>query len=417
MEPLDVMERLVSDKIGDDLRKIEELSIIANDPLGYAVYLYFLLKNERRSVVIDNLIDWMNSWVENIIIERNFSRFVDVEVASAFFAFFSLRTFGRLTVQVEVKKLTQLASEHVQDDRFFGAFTLSSIMVLALSDFQRETENYSNLLTLIQNQATEKHVVNDAKNIVVTSILFERLQSEVYLRRIVDYCYDRMLENTIPSHDELYYAYVLWKFKDLRGRKEDIQRIRKFTMTSINNAKKLIEKEVVDESVEEFYGTDLQRVTSRVNVSKIWLGIFLDLLIDFSKGTIRVSKEELTRKDVPFWIRSGSLISAIIFLINIPVLWIGFQWNIIRRAPIDLSMLTLNSAIPLLSQFFINSFFFFLVVFLSVTSASLFWDVVFESSGNPEVIKRNLKMRLSKHLIYEIIVPLSLGLLGALFGT
>lgn len=416
MEPLAIRERAVSDKIEDDLRKIEELSTIANDPLGYAVYLYFLLKNERRSVELDNLIDWMNSWIENIIIGRNFSKFVDVELTSAFFAHFSLRTFKRLRVQVEVKKLKKLVSEHVQDDHFFGNFTLSSIIVLALSDFQREIENYPNLLAWIQNQVAEKHVFNDAKNIVVTSILFERLDSKVYLKRIVDYCYERMLENTIPSYDELYYAHVLWKFKDLRDRKEDIQRIREFTASSINNAKKLVEKEVLDESIEEVYGVDIQRVTSKINVSKIWLAVFLDLLIDFTEGTIRVSKEELTRKDVPFWIRSGSLISAIIFLLNIPVLWIGFQWNIIRRVSIDLSKLTWHSARPILSQFSINTFFFLLVAFLLTTSVSLFWDVVFKASGNPEIIKSNLRMRLSKYLIYEIIIPLALGLLEALFG-
>ena len=166
METLAIMERVVSDKIEDDLRNIQELSTIANDPLGYAVYLYFLLKNERRSVEVDNLIDWMNSWIENIIIERNVSKFVDVELASALFTHFSLRTFKRLRVQVEVKKLKQLVSEHVQDDHFFGNFTLSSIILLALSDFQHKIENYPNLLAWIQNRVAEKNIFNDAKTLL-----------------------------------------------------------------------------------------------------------------------------------------------------------------------------------------------------------------------------------------------------------
>jgi len=416
MGALEVIERSVSGKIENDLRRIDELSEVSSDPLGYAVYLYFLLKNQRRSAEVDNLIDWMNSWIENIIVQRNFSRFVDVELTSALLAHFSLKTFERLKVDVEVETLKQLVSEYMEDGHFFNNFTLSSIITLALSDFRNDMENYPNLLTWIQNKVDEKTVFNDAKNLVFTSILFERVNREDYVRKTFDYCFEKLLENNIPYYDELYYAFVLWKFKELRGRKQNIQRIREFTEKSIMNAKKLVQEENVDESVEEVYGIDVQRAASKINLSKIYLGVLLDLLIDFSEKTVRISKEELTRKDIPIWIRMGSLLSGMIFFLNMFVLLLSFQLGIVRRASVDLSNLTWYSAQPLVSQLMINWLFFMLVVFLGTTSVSLFWDIVFEGSVNSKVIKNNLRTRLRKIIAWQVLIPLIFGFLEALIG-
>lgn len=416
MGALEVIERSVSGKIENDLRRIDELSEVSSDPLGYAVYLYFLLKNQRRSAEVDNLIDWMNSWIENIIVQRNFSRFVDVELTSALLAHFSLKTFERLKVDVEVETLKQLVSEYMEDGHFFNNFTLSSIITLALSDFRNDMENYPNLLTWIQNKVDEKTVFNDAKNLVFTSILFERVNREDYVRKTFDYCFEKLLENNIPYYDELYYAFVLWKFKELRGRKQNIQRIREFTEKSIMNAKKLVQEENVDESVEEVYGIDVQRAASKINLSKIYLGVLLDLLIDFGEKTVRVSKEELTRKDIPIWIRMGSLLSGMIFFLNMFVLLLSFQLGIVRRASVDLSNLTWYSAQPLVSQLMINWLFFMLVVFLGTTSVSLFWDIVFEGSVNSKVIKNNLRTRLRKIIAWQVLIPLIFGFLEALIG-
>lgn len=81
-------------------------------------------------------------------------------------------------------------------------------------------------------------------------------------------------------------------------------------------------------------------------------------------------------------------------LLSIPLLWIGFEWNIIKRVPVDFSKLTCDLAGPTLSQFVINVFFFILTVFILTTSVSLFWDLVFKASGNPKIMKSNLKTRL-----------------------
>jgi hypothetical protein len=410
METFKVAEWTISNKIERDLQEVQELAVISKDPMGYAIYLYFLLKNKRRSVEVDNLIDWMNSWVENILIQRNFGKFIDIELASSLFAHFSLRSFRRLRVDVKTENLKQLVSEYIEDGHFFNNFTLSSIIALALADFKDDIEEYSNLLAWIEKQVDERNIFNDAKNMVFASILFKKVGFKEHIKRVFDYCYERLLKNNIPYHDELYYAYVLWKFRSLREKKEDLQKIREFTSESLENAKRVILK--VDRSLEEIYGVNTQKVASKISASKIYLGVFIDLLNDFSQGTITVSKEELARKDISLWISLGSLFSALIFSLGVAITWLAFQLNTL----IDFSMLIAHPFWMGAAKFAINGLIFVFVVFLFTTSVSLFWDVVFKRIGHSQLIKDNLASRLKKHVLWKIIVPLLLGFLKMFFG-
>lgn len=411
MEALEVDEQIISNKIRNDLEVVQELSTVYKDPVGYAVYLYFLLKNKRRSVEVDNLIDWLNSWVENILVKRNFSRFIDRELASSLFAHFSLRKFERLTVNVRVQDLTQLFNEYIEDEHFFNNFTLSSLIALALADFKDEIEEYSNLWAWIEKQVDAKNVFNDAKNLVFTSILFENVDSKDGVKKVFDYCYDRLLRNIIPYYDQLFYAYVMWKFRSLKERKEDLQKIREFADESLENAMRVMLKEE-EECSEEIYGVDTQKARSQINASKIYLGVFIDLLNDFRKGTIRVSKDELTRKEISPWISLGSLLSAIIFLSGISVTWAAFQLT----PMIDFSVLSKDPILIKAAKFATNGMLFALTVLMLVTSGSLFWDTVSKRIGNTQLIKGNLKSRLKKYVWLGVAISLIFEFLKIFFG-
>lgn len=404
METLETVGKLVSNRITNDLEQVNELIRVSRDPIGYSVYLYFLLKNKIRSVEVDNLIDWMNSWVENILIQRNFSRFIDRELASSFFAFFSLKAFGRLRLDVKVENLEELFSEYIEDEHFFGNFMLSTIIALSLAVFKDKIKEYPSLLGWIKTQIDEKNVFNDAKNLVFASILFERLGIKNYIKKAFDYCYERLLENTIPYYDELYYAYVMWKFRSLKEKSEDLQKIREFTDESIENAKISMHKEE-DESVKEIYGVDMKKGASKISVSKIYLGVFIDMQNDFSEKTVKVSPEELARKDIPRWVSLGSLISAIIFVSGVGITWLAF-----RLKPLIKSLPMTDPFLTGVAQFAVNGLLFVLAVFLFSTSFSLFWDIVSERICIPNVIKNNLTSRLKRYVWLEVALPLVFGL-------
>jgi len=411
METPGIVEKLVSNKIMCDLEQVNELTMVSKDPIGYAVYLYFLLKNKIRNVEVENLTDWMNSWVENILVQRNFSKFIDRELASSLFAYFSLKTFGRLSVNVKNDSLEKLFSEYIEEAHFFSNFTLSTLIAVSLADSKDTIQEYPDLLAWIKKQVEEKSIFNDAKNLVFASMLFEKISAEDYLRKVFDYCYDRLLENNIPYYDELYYAYVLWKFRFVKEKNEGIKRIREFTDESLENAKRNMVKEE-DESVENIYGADTQKTATKISTSKIYLGVFTDLLNDFSQGTVKVSKEELARKDFPRWVSLGPLISVIIFLSSGGIAWLAFQLNALIK-----SGLIADPFWSVVGQFVISGLLFVFVMFLLATGSSILWDIVYKRICMPKVIKDNLKSRLKEYVWLEVALPLILGILRIFFGV
>lgn len=411
METSEIVEKLVSNKIIRDLEQVNELTIVSKDPIGYAVYLYFLLKNKIRNVEVENLIDWMNSWVESILVQQNFSKFIDRELASSLFAFFSLKTFDRLSVKVENDSLKKLFSEYIEEAHFFSNFTLSTLIAVSLAEFKEEIEEYPNLIAWIKKQVEEKSIFNDAKNVVFASMLFEQLDTKDYLKKVFDYCYERLQENNIPYYDELFYAHVLWKFRSFKEKKEDLQKIREFAEESIENAKRDMLKEE-DESVKEIYGADTQKVSSKISASKIYLGVFIDLVKDFEHETVRVAKEELTRKDFPRWISLGPLISIIILVASGGISWLAFQLNAFIKA-----WLVADPFLVAIGQLVIGGVLFVFVMVLLVTGGSILWDIVYKRICIPKVIKDNLKCRLKNYVWLEVALPVFLGILRIFFGV
>ena len=89
MNTIESIERKLKELINRDLEiEFEEEKL--RDSLIYSIYLFFLLRNKVESDAIDNLIDWMNYWINEILNKKNFSRFVDREFTSALFGYYSL---------------------------------------------------------------------------------------------------------------------------------------------------------------------------------------------------------------------------------------------------------------------------------------------------------------------------------------
>ena len=53
------------------------------DPFGYCTYLFFLLKNNIEEENIDNLVDWMNAYIQEVIGNKKISKSADAEITTA----------------------------------------------------------------------------------------------------------------------------------------------------------------------------------------------------------------------------------------------------------------------------------------------------------------------------------------------
>jgi len=410
MATLEVVEQLITNRIEDDLRKKDDF---ASDPLGYCVYLFFLLKNGVRSPEVENLTDWMNIWVDDVINRKNLTRFVDRDFSSALFAYYCLKKFGRLKTKIQPENLRELSSSYVESNRFFDSFTLSAIIILAMSEMKDNIENYSNVVEWLKNEVDHEIVFNDGKNLIFASIFFEELGSEDYLRRIVDYCWGKLIENSVPSYDELFFAWILWKFKKLREEK-DLPKIREFTDTTIKNASKFLREEPVSESIKEIYGLDIKTKRIGFGLSKIAVGVYLDILKDFIQRTVRVTKEELSRKDIPTWIRSSSIIASVLLFSDALILWTSFGSRIVRKVSLDITDITWDSFLPAAGQYLINVCIFLSVISFAVISISLLWDISYKGYTDPKTVKENLKQRLKNRYldIFVILLTVVAGLFG-----
>jgi hypothetical protein len=123
-------ESFIFERLADDLRQIHDIDAISNDPIGHSIYLYFLLKNRIKTPETDNLIEWMNVWVSNIINDKKYSTFLDRDITSALFTLYSLKSFGKLTVKVKEVELINLFHEYIDNNRFFDNFTFTVIICL-----------------------------------------------------------------------------------------------------------------------------------------------------------------------------------------------------------------------------------------------------------------------------------------------
>lgn len=263
----------------EKIRSMMDGEIEANfgkDPFGDSMYLWYLTKNRIESHAIDNLIDWMNSWIENTLNERKFSRFIDREFTSAVFGYHSLKSIGRLRVKIDVEKLNDMASEFVINDSFFNNFTYSTIILLSLADLKSKISTFNRVFNCVMRNVDREVIFNDAKNLVFVSLLMNKMNQQGRLKRLVDLCFERVSRNDVRYNDTVYYAWILWNYRKIREER-DLPKIIDFTRNTLENVTRMLGEEV-DESVIEMYGYD-----SKVGFSKILLGTTLDLLIDFNR--------------------------------------------------------------------------------------------------------------------------------------
>jgi hypothetical protein len=252
------------------------------DPLGISIYLFFLLKNKVTSPAVDNTIDWMNSWIDLIVNKEKFSRFIDREVTSAIFGYYTLKTNKVLKASIDESKLVKLLSSSVSNNLFFDNLTYTILILLSLADKRSVIPSFNRILERVKDGIEERTIINDAKNLVFSSMLLEKLKEQSNLYKLVDICYRKISESNIRFDDRIYYAWVIWNYRKMK--EKYFPNIRDFVETTLKNTLTLFEQEEVDESIKEMYGNEM-----KLGVSKIFLATSLDLLIEFNKSEVEIS--------------------------------------------------------------------------------------------------------------------------------
>jgi len=265
----------------------EELSQInfterPRDPLGFSIYLFFLLKNKVSSPATDNIIDWMNSWIDLIINQEKFSRFVDREITSALFGYYTLKINKTLKVSIDESKLVKFLSLNTNNNLYFDNLTYTILILLSLTDKRSDIPSFNRILQRIKDAIKEGTIINDAKNLVFSSILLEKLKDKDSLHELVNICYKKISEKDIRFDDRIYYSWVIWNYRKLMD--EHFPSIRDFVEAALTNALTLLEEDEVDESIKEMYGSEV-----RFGVSRILLAILFDLIVEFNKLQIELS--------------------------------------------------------------------------------------------------------------------------------
>ncbi|HEY83289.1 MAG TPA: hypothetical protein G4O01_08415 [Dehalococcoidia bacterium] len=374
---------------------------LATDPLGFAIYLFFLLKNGVESPGTDNLVDWMNAWIDQKINQEKFGRFVDRELTSAVLASYCLKRYKRLSVNVEAKQLADIVSKHVVNRSLFNNIAYTAIILLSLADIRNKVPPFNEVLKQLEKEVTESAVFNDPKNLLFTALLFEKLGNDEKLKEVVDYCFKAVSKNKVRSDDAVYYAWVLWNYRQFRE-KNDIAILREFVDTTLRNIPAFFQTQAANSSIRNVYGADSKR-----GVSKILVAASLDLATNFGTETVRVSKEELG--GLPLLTRIGGIVSFLILGFDT---WLGwYLWQIGWLGAIQADAVSAR-VIPSLRSAILC----IILASMAVISISLFWDSVVRGYRNNKIIIDNATRRTKKWaievLIGGILVSILLNVIG-----
>jgi len=374
---------------------------LSKDPIGLVTLLFFFLRNGLESSAVDNMIAQANAWIDEKLNEHNFTRFLDREFVSAIFGFYALRSFKRLRTTVKTETLNEMLSNYIEDDHFFHNYTYSVMIALSVSDLKIAI--YKALMEWISRKFEDEAVFNDAKKLVFTAMLFHQTNREEDLLRLVKNCYDKLVRGTIPHHDRIYYAWIIWNHRKLLS-EQALSKLTQLVASSLENFVRQWREEELEKGAKEMYGRD----KTRFKPSKIALGVYMDLSRNFASDTMIVSKKELAR--TPLLTRLGSLISVILLIIDIGLLYFSLSYGVIVKIPTELMVEKLATIV---STAIIDIIVMLFVILIAVVSLSLLWDTAVKGYVNTDLIINNMKNRVGDWikgiLLGDIIIGILVG--------
>ncbi len=270
-------------RIKENIRKKIEEDIktnFGNEPLGDSIYLFFLTKNNIDSSGVENLIDWMKTWVRNILHEWNLTRFLDKEITSAILGYYSLNKLGIELSEINIEEINEKLAKFIRNNYFFDNPTYTSIILFSLVEQRDKIKQFNNMLEGIKKLIYQDNFYNDAKRLIFISLLMEQTKNQKDLKYIVDFCFEKINKHSLRAIDKIYYAWILWKYRELKTGK-DISIILDFVKNVLENTPAIIElDEFSEKEIVNYYGYSNGPV-----ISKILLSVVFDLIVDYENKT------------------------------------------------------------------------------------------------------------------------------------
>lgn len=399
MAELDTIDQALLGLIQRDLKEDSDATY-NRDALGATIYLYFLLKNKIASVELDRLIDWTNEWVDNILNKQLFSRFVDRELTSGLFGYYTLKIHSKLRTQVDDHKaMNELLDRFGEDNAFFGNLTYTIIILLSVNEWWDNISSFPPTLNWVKQQMDNGRIFNDGKNIVFASMLFEKIDPERN-QRLIKMAFQKFQDQNIPFNEQIYFAWLLWNYKS-HFDKKDIPKIREFVESTLNNMRPVLRQDQRQKGeLESEYGSERNE-----KISKIVIGVYLDLLRSYSSDTIRVEKSEL--ESVSWLTRLGAIISIGFFVLDYFIGYIAVKYNLLEKIPLTNG--TGAAITVLISDLVIVT----IIVALGTAGGSIFYDTILKGVRSKTVILSNLSARESEHIKLILLGGVIAGLFTA----
>jgi len=278
------------DKVNELIQDIEERE---RDPLGYTICLYFLLESGLSSPQIDDLVDWMNSWVDKIVNNLKLGRFMDREIASALFGYYLLKKFKKLKIIVNERNIFKLVTnDTVKNGFYFGDPLYSSLILITIYDPNRKKSLNNSVLNALKESLFRQSFFNDPKRLIFISMLLEKTKDRNMLEKLFRLCEKRVLEEDIRFDDRVYYAWILWRYKHLTDK---FLEIFNFVKNTLENAKVFLGLEQLERETIEYYGKPVYP-----RFSKIWVSVYINLISNFESfepdiapGTLSFIREKM----------------------------------------------------------------------------------------------------------------------------
>lgn len=287
-----------------------------SDPFGYCNYLFFLLKNNLENKNLDNLVDWMNSYIREVVINKKISKSADSEITVALFGYYILNKFERLTLSLTAKEIEDVLNPHLEDDGtlFKRNFSYTLAVTLSLLPMKTSLSSWSKMRKAIDEAYSDRKLLCDPKNLVYYNLLLEEEDKKKELSELAKYVAQIIGANGIKTYDKPYYLWVAWKNKKFL--KKELVVIKTKIANSIENF--LDNLEVSDEPQ-----------------SKIIKSLFFDMALGFSNRAVLVSYDEYHEPNM-FAKIGGFLIGILLISTGVILIYGSIKFGFLKYANVTL---------------------------------------------------------------------------------
>lgn len=371
----------------------QDLLDLSEDPLSNALDLLFLLESNVDSPQVAQLIEWSNSWLIKILVQKEISRYADRDFTSALICRFALRRAKKLREKIPLETLKERFDHFLDGNSFFDSFGFTALIVMSLHQDIAGHESYDRVVSWLREEIRQRLVFSDSKNIVFACLFLETVDDEAILSDLVDYAVWSMEQAAVVStYDKLYLAWTIWRQRT-RVKRIDAATLRTAVQSVLQNSNILQQEEAyVDPTLQELYGSPMTYRPSRLA-----LIILFDLNRSFYDNTVTLAREELSH--VGRLARVGSIISlgefllaAILAYYSYALGWLGVSEFVSSPSGVQIAI----THILLLTS----------IVFLLVTGMSLFYDTLVKPTTIDRIIIMDLKSRLVRYM-KEILIAIA----------